>query len=168
MTATYRIELPAPPERVFAALTDGSELTQWWGDDSIYRMTNVQQDLYPGGAANYFFTFAHNDAVSGSAAGRTSGSFGVTRAADPPRMLEYTRKYEDGFPCKEETVIRYELEPVSCGTRLTVTHTGFESAEMVELHRHGWERVFEWLERYVAGATPNCAVNQRVNDPGVA
>lgn len=112
-------------------------------------MTDVRQDLHAGGKANYLFAFAHNDAVSGSAAGRASGSTGVTLAAEPPRMLEYTRRYDDGFPCREETVIRYDLESVDGGTRITVTHSGFESLEMVELHRHGWERVLEWLEGYL-------------------
>ena len=149
MTAIYAITLPASPERVFEALTNSEELTRWWGDDSTYWMTQVQQDVRPGGAANYFFAFAHDDAVSGSAAGRTSGSTGITRASEPPHMLEYTRKYSDGFPCKEETVIRYNLESSNGGTRLTVTHSGFQSEEMVKLHRHGWERAFEWLDRYL-------------------
>jgi uncharacterized protein YndB with AHSA1/START domain len=149
MTAEYTVALPATPERAFAALTDAAQLTHWWGDDSIYWMTEVRQDVHPGGEATYMFAFADDDAVSGSSAGRTSGSTGVTLAADPPRMLAYTRKYDDGFPCKEETVIRYELEPFGDGTRLRVTHSGFQSEQMVELHRHGWERVFEWLERYL-------------------
>lgn len=149
MKTNISITLPAPAERVFDALTKNEELTRWWGDDAVYWMKHVQQDLYPGGTANYMFAFAHNDSVSGSAAGRTSGSTGVTLAAQAPRMLEYTRKYDDGFPCKEETIIRYDLEPIDGGTRVTVTHSGFESPEMVELHRHGWERVLEWLDGYV-------------------
>ena len=44
-TAQHTVILSAPPERVFAALTQPEQITRWWGDDSIYWMTNVQQDL---------------------------------------------------------------------------------------------------------------------------
>lgn len=149
MKIEHTVVLAAPPERVFAALTQPEEITRWWGDDSVYWMTNVQQSLRPGGPADYFGTFTANDNVSGPSSGRAFGSSGVTRAADPPRMLEYTRKYSDGIPCAEETIIRYELEPHEAGTRLTVRHRGFETEEMGEQHIHGWERAFSWLDDYL-------------------
>jgi uncharacterized protein YndB with AHSA1/START domain len=149
MTARHSIVLPAPTERVFAALTQPGHITRWWGEDAVYWMTNVQHELRPGGVAKYGGTFTNNDSVSGSSAGREFLGAGVTRAVDAPHMLEYTRRYTDGIPCTEETVIRYELEPCDSGTRLTVTHTGFATEEMSELHKHGWERAFAWLEAYL-------------------
>ena len=149
LTAQHTIVISAPMERVFAALTQPEQITRWWGDDSVYWMTKVKQELRTGGAANYFGTFTSGDAVSGSAAGRTFASTGLTLAADPPRLLEYTRRYSDGIPCAEETVIRYELEPFDGGTRLTVVNRGFETEEMRDLHTQGWERAFAWLDRYL-------------------
>ena len=150
MTAEYTIILPAPPERVFTALTSPQHITRWWGEDSKYWMTNVEHELRPGGIANYGGTFSKNDEVSGSSAGREFLGTGVTRAVDAPRMLEYTRRYTDGIPCSEETVIRYELEPANGGTRLRVTHTGFETEETAQIHRMGWERAFAWLQGYLS------------------
>jgi uncharacterized protein YndB with AHSA1/START domain len=153
MTAEHTIVLSAPPERVFDALTRPEHITRWWGEESVYWMTNVQHDMHPGGIANYGGTFSTNDTVSGSTAGREFLGTGTTRAVDAPRMLEYTRRYTDGIPCKEETVIRYDLEPHNGGTRLKVTHTGFETEEMAAMHTHGWERAFGWLEAYLSRST---------------
>ena len=43
------IEVSAPPERVFQAITDVTELPRWWGSDEMYRTTDWQVDLRPGG-----------------------------------------------------------------------------------------------------------------------
>ncbi len=154
MKLEYSVILSAPRERVFAALTEPEQITRWWGEDSKYWMTDVQHELQPGGIANYGGTFNSNDDVSGSSAGRKFLGTGVTRAVDAPRMLEYTRRYTDGIPCSEETVIRYELEPYNGGTRLRVTHTGFETEEMAHVHTMGWERAFAWLGAYLSKNTP--------------
>ena len=42
------IEIKAPPERVFTALTS-AEITQWWGDDDTYKTTAWHSDLRPAG-----------------------------------------------------------------------------------------------------------------------
>ena len=43
-----RVEIAAPPERVFRALTT-DELTKWWGSAELYRTTKFVIDLRPGG-----------------------------------------------------------------------------------------------------------------------
>ena len=44
------VTIAAPPERIFAALTDPSELPRWWGADDLYRTTTHTSDLRKGGA----------------------------------------------------------------------------------------------------------------------
>jgi hypothetical protein len=73
----------------------------------------------------------------------------VTRASSAPRMLEYTRRYTDGIPCAEETVIRYELEARDGGTTLRITQSGFVTEEMAPQHKLGWERACDWLSGYL-------------------
>jgi len=140
VTVEHTTTLGESPECVFAALTNSAEITRWWGDDSIYRMTEVRQDLHAGGEAVY---------CGKAANGAEFGSIGLTRACDAPRMLEYTRVYSGGVPCAEETVIRYELEPNENGTTLRITHSGFQTEEMAAQHKHGWERACDWLSRYL-------------------
>ena len=43
-----RIEIAAPPERVFRALTT-EELSKWWGSAEMYRVTAFEIDLRVGG-----------------------------------------------------------------------------------------------------------------------
>ena len=38
-TILASVEIAAGPERVFGALTEPAQLVQWWGDDTLYRIT---------------------------------------------------------------------------------------------------------------------------------
>ena len=48
-TITAEIRIAAPPERVFAAITDPQQVTKWWGQQNMYTITHWQNDLRPGG-----------------------------------------------------------------------------------------------------------------------
>jgi len=43
------IFIAAPPDRVFQALTDPKQMSQWWGQKGLYRMMEHKADLRPGG-----------------------------------------------------------------------------------------------------------------------
>src|SRR5689334_14826520 len=43
------VEIAAPPERVFRALTDGDEVVRWWGSPETYRLTDFAADVRVGG-----------------------------------------------------------------------------------------------------------------------
>jgi uncharacterized protein YndB with AHSA1/START domain len=133
---------------VFDALTDPAQIVRWWGDDTVYRMTDVVQSLTVGGLARYAGRFA-----DGVQDGREFSGFGICREAVPPFLLEYTRVYPDGIPIAEKTAIRYELEPHRSGTRLRIRHSGFATETGCAMHAEGWERVVAWLERYLAHAS---------------
>ena len=46
---TAEIFIAAPPERVFQAITDPSQMPKWWGQQGMYRVTECTGDLRPGG-----------------------------------------------------------------------------------------------------------------------
>ena len=131
------VEIAAPPERVFRALTT-EELTQWWGSPEEYRTTEFTADLRLGGRWRTV------------GVGRDGSSFaveGVFREIDPPRRLVQTwvAPWDGG----NETVITYTLEPIDGGTRVTVRHEGFgERQQSCRGHGEGWERVLGWLARH--------------------
>ena len=132
-------EINAPPERIFRALTT-SEMAEWWGQGP-YRTTDYKIDLRPGGKWSC-------KAINPKGEESTVGGEYIT--IDPPRVLEYTWKPSwDNFA---ESRVRFEIEPSSEGSRLTLTHTGFSGREeMTTQHATGWKLVLGWLSGYVAG-----------------
>jgi uncharacterized protein YndB with AHSA1/START domain len=137
--------IDAQVHEVWDALTKPAQLVRWWGDDESYHMTEIDQEMRVGGAANYRGRFA--DGVQG---GRPFEGTGVVRMVLPYRLLEYTRLYPDAIPIAEETLIRYELAPDRTGTHLWIKHSGFRTTEAAATHGEGWDRVLAWLRRYVA------------------
>src|SRR3954452_12249455 len=141
-TIIGEIEIAAPPETVFDALTTPSELQAWWGAEGMYRTHDWQIDLRPGGEWSC-------QATSASGAGMTVR--GHYLEIDRPRTLAYTwmPSWEPELPVTE---VRYTLSPSDGGTVVKVRHTGFEGFEKSQAgHVEGWKRVFEWLLQYCGG-----------------
>ena len=139
----------APITEVWRALTDPGLIVRWWGDDALYRMTRVEHELHAGGHVFYGGRFA--DGVQG---GREFSAAGRTRSVNAPVLLEYTRRYTDGIPVAEETVIRYELDERNGATRLCVTHSGFRTAPARDAHADGWRRVMNYLDGHFQQIKP--------------
>jgi uncharacterized protein YndB with AHSA1/START domain len=143
-TILARIEIAAPPERVFRALTT-DEVTQWWGSAEAYRTTAFEIDLRPGGA--WRSTGVGADGASFHVGGKVV-------EVDPPRKLVQT--WQPSWETDEATTtVAYLLDPIETGTRLTVRHTGFGArAASCESHAAGWESVLLWLSNHVAPQPP--------------
>jgi uncharacterized protein YndB with AHSA1/START domain len=148
------VEIAAPPERVFRALTT-DELTQWWGSPQDYRTTQYTADLRPGGR--------WRTAGIGSD-GKEFAVEGVFREVDRPRRLVQTwvAPWDGG----NETIITYTLDPIEGGTRVTVRHEGFaDRHESCRGHGEGWERVLGWLARHFPSDAPSQFFFCRLNGP---
>jgi len=100
------VELPAPPEKVWAALTTAEGLAAWFGNEAGI-------DLRPGGSAwmkwNEGFT----------------ADMRVERVEEP-RVFGFTWHIY-GLPEDDprRTYVEFTLEPAGGGTRLTVVESGF-------------------------------------------
>lgn len=84
------IEIAVPPERVFQAITDPSQLPLWWGQTEMYRVTKMESDLRVGGK------------WKSTGVGKDGKSFevgGEYLEIDPPRVLVYTWAYGWGRCC---------------------------------------------------------------------
>jgi uncharacterized protein YndB with AHSA1/START domain len=133
------VEIAAPPERVFRALTS-EELTQWWGSDDLYRTKRWTGDLRPGGEWRSEGLGADGTPFA------VSGEF---LEVDPPHKLVHTWKADwDGG---NTTTVTYRLEAIEGGTRVTVRHEGFgERTASCTAHANGWARVLTWLRDHRA------------------
>lgn len=133
------VEIAAPPERVFRALTRSDEIIRWWGSPESYRTESWMADLRVGGAWK---------AEGRSADGMAFSVSGEFLEVDPPHRLVQTWKADwDGG---QETKLTYQLAATDIGTKLTVRHEGFAGRpESCEQHTAGWEAVLGWLARHV-------------------
>jgi uncharacterized protein YndB with AHSA1/START domain len=131
------VEVAAPIERVFAAISS-AEVAEWWGSADTYRVTRSTFDLRVGGAWR-------SEGVSND--GKPFSVGGEILELDPPHLLVQTWIYdwEPGAP----TTIRYQLATIPGGTRVTVRHEGFgDRAASCDSHSQGWERVLGWLSAH--------------------
>ena len=147
---TVVADIAASPERVFHALTDAAEVPRWWGAEGVYRTAKWESDLRPGGKWKSYIAAPEGSKMSDPRTPEPQTVGGEYITVDPPRVLEFTWSPSwDGFAV---STVRYDIEPTSSGSRLTVTHSGFAGRPDVgAAHGEGWVRVIGWLANYVAG-----------------
>ena len=146
---TVVAEIAAAPERVFRALSDPAELPKWWGAEGVYRTERFESDLRPGGKWKSYIAAPESGEMSDPRTQEPQTVGGEYITVDPPRLLEFTWSPSwDGFAV---STVKYEIEPTSSGSRLTVTHSGFaRRPEMATSHGEGWKRVIGWLSRHLS------------------
>jgi uncharacterized protein YndB with AHSA1/START domain len=133
------VTIAAPPDRIFRALTDPSELPRWWGSDELYRTTSHTADLRKGGAWR---------SEGKGSDGQPFAVGGEYLEVDPPHRLVMT--WRPDWDADSVTTVTYLLEPIAEGTRLTLRHEGFgERAQSCRNHGNGWPRVFGWLKGHL-------------------
>lgn len=116
-------ELRHPPTKVWQALTDPAQLREWAPFDA-------NRNLGATGPVTL--------STVGTPAPHVSET-NVTRA-EPPTVLEYNWGGND---------MRWELEPLGRGTRLTLWHN--IDRRFVSMGAAGWHICFDVLDRFLAG-----------------
>jgi len=128
--ATIRFErvLAAPPERVWAALTDEALLAGW--------LTSGTFEAAMGGALA--LDFGEGGVVSGQIS-----------AFEPPRKLAYSWLIEG----EQASTVEWTLMERGSGTQLTLVHRTLPSA-MGRGYGAGWHAYLERLDAVASGAEP--------------
>jgi uncharacterized protein YndB with AHSA1/START domain len=129
------IQIAAPPERVFEALVDPSQVLKWWGQKGIYVCKEFQADLRVGGSWRSAGVDGRGNPFE------TSGKFvEISR----PRILAYT--WVASWTGDLETLVRWELQPSGEGTLVRIRHSGFGAHPEAAQNYRGWPRMLAWLQ----------------------
>jgi uncharacterized protein YndB with AHSA1/START domain len=138
------IQITAPPDRVFKALTDERELIRWFTDASC-PVNSWEMDARHGGQYRYT-TEKGRVVVNGVDEFECHGEI---LEIDPPRLLVYTW-YGNWHRNKSlRTVVRWELTPSAGGTHVKVTHSGLAHEQAARKdYSGGWIGVLDQLKRF--------------------
>ena len=133
--------MPAPPDRVFAAFTDRTQLESWWGPEG-FASHAVDFSASPGD--RYEIEMRPPDGEPF----RLTGEF---RAADPPRRLAFTFAWDPPDDDDVETLADLSFtRHEDASTQVTLRQGAFATEARRELHRDGWTESFDRLERLLA------------------
>jgi uncharacterized protein YndB with AHSA1/START domain len=138
------IDIAAPPDRVFQALTDSTQLVRWFTDASC-PVKFWHMDARKGGSYSYA-TEKGNFEVNGVNEFKCHGEI---LEIDPPRLLVYTWVANWHADKQRKTIVCWELTPAGTGTHVKVTHSGLVQEQVArDDYRGGWPGVVEKLKAF--------------------
>jgi len=138
--------LSAPPEQVFQAWVQPDMLTQWWCTPGFV-FKNISIDAKPSGT--YRFELGAPDADASNAC-IMEGRF---QDVIPGKKLSYSWDMRAPGLEVSDTCVTITLDGRGNQTELTLTHSGFASPEVYELHRTDWPIVLCNLEELLQRQT---------------
>ena len=156
---TCEIEIEAPPERVFQALTDPKQLFTWWGKEPTVELLVFEMDARPGGHWRFRckpVPGADHGAVGEQLRRHGAQEFeahGEVLECVPPRLLVWSWIANWHEHPNQPTVVRWELTPTSRGTSVRVTHSALSQEPTARRdYTAGWRGVVQLLKDFLDSA----------------
>ena len=139
------IHIQAPRSRVWRALTDHREFSEWFG-------VNLESPFVVGKTTAGQITIPGYEHVRMEV---------VVQAIQPEVLFSYTwhpyaMEADVDYSGEEPTLVEFRLEDIDGGTRLTVSESGFAQlpaarrAEAFRMNDRGWAAQLESIEEHVA------------------
>jgi uncharacterized protein YndB with AHSA1/START domain len=132
------IDIAAPPERVFKAISDAQEIRRRTPELDVYEM-----DTRVGGRWRLEMRQAYRnvDFIRHE---------GEILELDPPRLLVYTWTANFHNDPQRTSVVRWELTRTKTGTHVKLTHSGLASEpESAKAYAGGWVGVLDQLKAFL-------------------
>ncbi len=134
-------EFQVSPERLFQAVTERSELLNWWGHEG---WTMPAESLTLSQIGPWFAEMFSQDGTRYKLSGQ------VTHVTAPV-SVGFTWGWHDPEDQRgSESHVTFTVEPTEKGARLIVDHRELPSPEIAERHSAGWAGPLNRLERYLA------------------
>jgi uncharacterized protein YndB with AHSA1/START domain len=141
------VQIAAPPERVFQALTSRDQLMGWWtGEGGPCRVKLWEMDPRIGGKWRL---------VAADPAGkmRFNGISEIENSGeivefDPPRLLAFTWYSNAHAIPSHRSLVRWELTPEPSGTLVRMTHSGLKDLPDGRGYAGGWPHVIDGLVHF--------------------
>jgi len=141
------IDLKAPIERVWRALTDHTEFGTWF-------RVKLDGPFVPGEVSTGHITYPGYEHIKWNAR---------VKQMDEPCYFAFTwHPYavdpDVDYSGETPTLVEFRLEPIATGTRLTVTESGFDRLpphrrpDALRMNTQGWEAQVKNIQAYVEGA----------------
>ncbi|CAN5359950.1 SRPBCC family protein [soil metagenome] len=138
------VELKAPVEKVWRALTDHTEFSKWFGAE-------LDGPFVPGKTTR--------GVVNGCGHGSIPLSVEVVKM-EKPHLFSYKwhpAAIDPAVDYSQEplTLVEFRLEPIAAGTRLTVVESGFDAIPVgrrsaaFKMDEAGWGKQIENIQKYV-------------------
>ena len=145
-TGTVRLHrvLRTKPEKIYRAFLDADALSKWLPP---YGFTCRVQHLDARVAGTFKMSFHNFSTGNGHSFG------GEYRELVPDKLIRYTDKFDDpNLP--GEIQVTVSLQPVSCGTELSIVQEGIPAVIPVEMCYLGWQESLAQLAHLVEPEIP--------------
>jgi uncharacterized protein YndB with AHSA1/START domain len=135
---TLKRRLNAAPEKVFAAWTEPSHITKWFGPDSG-AVDSANMDVRPGGS--YAIVFHTED-------GEQHHVSGVYKEVVRPEKVSFTWAWRSTPERKSHVTVMIKSDGPGC--MLTLIHEKFFDEAARDRHNYGWTGALDKLEKLFA------------------
>lgn len=146
--------IPAPPARVWRAISDSAEFGRWFGaefDGPFIAGTRLAGRIRP---------TAVDAEVAALQAPHAGTPFVVlVEAVEPPHRLAFRwhpHGVDDTDPAAPTTLVEFQIAPVPEGTALTITESGFDRVPLAaraaafEANDGGWTHQLRLIAKHLA------------------
>ncbi|WP_170571643.1 SRPBCC family protein [Ruegeria atlantica] len=130
-------EFPTAPENLFAWISDGAKLLQWWGPEGMHV---PEHDLDFSRLGPWY-------SVMQNAEGQKYKVSGQVTHVDPPNSVGFTWGWHDDQDRRgAESHVTLTVEPAGEGARLILDHRDLGDDEIAANHNQGWTSSLRKLE----------------------
>ena len=132
--------LAPPPDRVFSACVESTELAAWWGPAG-FTSPGIELDVRVGGKYRIAMQPPEGELF------HLRGEF---LEIERPRRLSYTFEWEEPDPDDQQTLVALTFREAGHGTELLLEQGPFATQARHDLHHAGWTDSLVRLDQHLA------------------